>query len=110
MLLCLHCGTETEARDDLVACPRCGDSQHTPANLDDSVTIHISTHELRVLTMWATNWAGRIESRHPGSVAAVSTIIDRLTPQVTSAVALTLTQEIADIAAAFPGAEIRVIP
>jgi hypothetical protein len=51
------------------------------------------------VTMWADNWARQIESRYPGSMRAMTTILDRLTTQ--AAISLTLSQEIADLRAEF---------
>jgi hypothetical protein len=104
-LLCLACGEETAPTGPLSACPHCG-NQGVPADLDDMSSITLSTHELRILTMWADNWATYIEKRHPGSQRVIRTILDRLATQ--TAAALTLRQEIADVRAAFPDAEVKV--
>jgi hypothetical protein len=79
---------------------------HIPANLDDSVMIHISTHELRILTMWADNWARYIADRSPDAPKVVRLILDRLATQTSAA--LTLGQEIADVRAEFPEGQVRI--
>lgn len=105
-LLCLNCGTETDTvGKNLICCPECG-SQAIPADLNDSINIDITKHELRILTMWADHWAAYIEERHPGSKRAVQTILERLGMQTDAA--LTVGQEIADIRAAFPDSTVRV--
>lgn len=38
------------------ACPACG-TESVPMSIADDVTIAINWHELRCLTMWASNWA-----------------------------------------------------
>jgi len=91
--------------EGLKCCPHC-QSQAVPADLDDSVTIQITNHELRVLTMWASNWARRMS--RPGSDLnkPISTILTRLGTQTSAA--LTLSQEIADIRQAMPDSEVKV--
>lgn len=103
-LLCLACGNETDETPDMRACPSCGDALHPPANLSDSVNLTISTHELRILTMWADNWARSIEARCPGSQKAISVILDRLATQTDAP--LSLSQEIADIRREFGNATV----
>jgi hypothetical protein len=106
-LLCLACGeaSTVEPEDDVRGCPKCGDTG-MPADLDDAVNLHITKHELRILTMWASNYAGLIEEKHSGSVRAVQTICDRLGTQVS--VPLTMAQEIADVRAAFTESAVKV--
>lgn len=101
-LLCLDCGAPTDVPPGafLRGCPACG-STSIPADRDDTVTLTITAHELRVLTMWAANWAQKIGHGH-----VVQGITDRMGTQ--TAVALTLGQEIADVRAAFPEARIEV--
>lgn len=63
MWLCLNCNEETEPGTHQV-CPHCG-STHVPADLDDKVTITLTRHELRVLTIWAERWAMDCAERTP---------------------------------------------
>jgi hypothetical protein len=102
-LLCLACGAESVITEgaSVPGCPECGDRQGIPADLDDTVDVHISKHELRILTMWADNHARSIKMPHVTRI-----ILDRLGTQTDAP--LTLGQEIADVRAAFPDAEIRV--
>lgn len=105
-LLCLHCGAESESGPEQpqAACPACGDTEHIPADLDDTVNLTITRHELRVLTMWADNWARMHgESCHP----AMRTILDRIGTQTDTP--LTMGQEIADLRAHFGNDNVRVI-
>jgi hypothetical protein len=106
-LLCLACGVESVVEADpdkgvytvnheiVHGCPACGDTG-VPADLADAVDVHITKHELRILTIWATNYA-RIS---PEMTQAVRIITDRLGTQTD--VALTFSQEIADLRATFP--------
>jgi hypothetical protein len=103
-LLCLMCGVETDEflGEPLAACPSCGDRSGMPADLDRMVAVRISEHELRILTMWATNWA----ARSPETTTVMRVIVDRLATQ--TSIPLTLSQEIADVRAAFPDATVTV--
>jgi hypothetical protein len=112
-LLCLACGVESVVEADpdkgvytvnhvsVHGCPACGDVG-VPADLDDAVDVHITKHELRILTIWATNYAQSL----PEMSRAVRIITDRLGTQTD--VALTLSQEIADLRASLPEATVEV--
>lgn len=105
-LLCMDCGSEIDPEGrKLICCPECG-SQSIPADLDDSVTITITNHELRILTMWASNWARARSTAELDLTKPISVILGRLGTQTTAA--LSLSQEIADVRAAFPESEVKV--
>lgn len=105
-LLCMDCGAEIDPEGrNLICCPECG-SQSIPADLDDSVTITISNHELRILTMWASNWARGASRPGVDMNKPIGVILARLGTQTSAA--LTLSQEIADVRAAFPESEVKV--
>jgi hypothetical protein len=56
---CVACRAEfTEEQIDRLttACPKCGELG-TPSDPRVDTTIQINPHELRVLTIWASNWA-----------------------------------------------------
>ena len=110
-LLCLACSEESVVSDDVHThgCPKCGDTVGVPADLADTVNIHITNHELRILTIWASNYADAMDQLHPNDVPlrpVVQGIIDRIGTQTT--VPLTLSQEIADVRALFPDSEVHV--
>jgi DNA-directed RNA polymerase subunit RPC12/RpoP len=101
-MLCLACGepsyvTEEEA-SNLNACPRCGDPG-IPADLDDTATVTLTKHELRILTFWAEAYARmcqRMKWDNGGRMDKVlNTIFDRLSMQTDTA--LTIRQEMADL-------------
>lgn len=106
-LLCLACGGEADTltAGPLDACPNCGD-KGVPADLEDVTSITLTTHELRILTIWASNWANAIASQHPNTPRVLQTILDRIGMQTSAA--LTLRQEIADIRAAYPDSKVTV--
>jgi hypothetical protein len=100
----MTCGNTTSTDETLRACPACGDSEHPPADLSDTVTVTLTTHELRILTIWAENWARQCGE---SAVKAMGVILLRLATQTDAA--LTLSQEIADVRAAFPDSEVSVL-
>lgn len=53
---CTRCGVEIESFDGLTACPRCG-TTGVPCAADRQVEVSINVHELRILCIWAENWA-----------------------------------------------------
>lgn len=88
-LLCLYCGHESQVDPSMVTeCPTCH-STARPADLEDTVDIHITKHELRVLTIFASEHAERI-----GLPVVTRTILDRLTTQ--TEIPLSLDHELAD--------------
>lgn len=60
---CTACRSEFTAADlregtddPVTACPKCG-SKGVPSDPRKDTTITINPHELRILTIWASNWA-----------------------------------------------------
>ncbi len=109
-LLCLHCReiSDVEQTETESCCPVCGDV-NIPAYADDTVTLTLTTHELRILTMWAANWAAKIDTTpdaYYDAAHVITGICDHLA-QYTDA-PLTLTQEFADLRATFPDATVTV--
>lgn len=109
-LLCCHCREITEVDLEgsaLTACPHCG-STSAPADADDLATVTLTKHELRILCIWASNYAENIKG-HPGcgdSPKVVYGILDHLGTQTD--VALSMRQELADVRAAFPDSAVTV--
>lgn len=95
-LLCLACGAETLADGEQPCCPECKDNDHVPADLDDTVDLTITRHELRILTFWADNWARQHDEF---CQKAMQIILDRIGMQTNTA--LTLGHEIADLVEQF---------
>lgn len=109
-LLCLHCRETTEVDPEgsaLTACPHCG-STSAPADADDQVTITLTVHELRILCIWASNYAENIKD-NPGcgdSPRAVYGILDHLGTQTDTP--LSMRQELADLRSALPNSTVTV--
>lgn len=101
-LLCLYCGHVSEVDpSEVTECPTCH-STARPADLDDTVDIHITKHELRVLTIFASEHAERI-----GLPVVTRTILDRLTIQ--TEIPLSLEQELADVRQRFGHGNVKLI-
>lgn len=53
---CTHCSFVVESFDGLTCCPQCG-SKGKPCATEDQVSVNVNVHELRLLCIWAENWA-----------------------------------------------------
>lgn len=107
--LCLNCRAVTEnvhEDDKITGCPACGD-QGVPANADETVTLTLTKHELRVLTIWASSYAAQGPALgYPNMPRVAQGILDEI-GRYTDA-ALSLQQEISDVRQAFPESDVRV--
>ncbi len=85
-------------------CPTC-ETTGVPMSISQDTTIKINWHELRILTMWATNYAEK--ECQVDSQKALASIIKELQKQKKEGFgALTLKEEIADLQEVFPAAEV----
>lgn len=118
--LCLRCAEVAEVEVDETGrsvqsfdgCPACH-HHGIPADLtNDSVTVDLTWHELRVLVIWAEFWAG-VDRGDPASKydmqRAVTGIADRLHRQHLEKPPLTFTGEIAQLSAEFGHVEVHGI-
>lgn len=88
------------------ACPKCNTAS-LPMAIEDDVTLPINWHELRILTMWASNWAERFDEKSEHSKITLHKIIRRLEKyRPKNAEALTLVAEIKELQEFFPGVEL----
>lgn len=96
---CLHCGTRfSEAEiSGAYACPGCG-SESVPVDRRLDTQITINPHELRILTIWADNYASEHFRGKPGH-HSLKRLLDRLRAQVKAP--LTMGDEMKDLAAHF---------
>ena len=76
------------------SCPNCK-SVGVPMSIEQDVTIKINLHELRILTIWADNWAR--QECNEDSVAALNGIVNALREQHPG-VALTMSDEYQELA------------
>lgn len=79
------------------------------------VTIRINVHELRILGIWAENWAVQCDNQHLDDVSheplkeVVAAIAGRLEKQLGEMgydIPLTLSSEISQLAKEYPGVEL----
>jgi hypothetical protein len=109
-LLCCHCRETTfmdPEGEHPTACPNCG-STAVPADAEDTATVTLTKHELRILCIWASNFAEGIKNR-PGcedSPKVIYGILDHLGTQTD--IALSMRQEMADVRGAFPDSTVTV--
>ena len=88
------------------ACPSCGSSGN-PMAIAQDVTLRINWHELRILTIWASNWAGR-EGVPASSRLALESILRELDKQKPEGAApLTLAGEVRQLQEAGFDAELQ---
>jgi hypothetical protein len=102
---CIDC--EGEFTEEQIAgasaCPGCG-SVGIPCDPANDVQVTVNWHELRILGIWAENWALKHRDSDPRMCSTIKTITRRLEGQHPKRTPLTLTGEIAEI----PGAELHV--
>lgn len=98
---CTMCAAEfsDEELKGAEACPRCG-STSIPCDVNEDVTIKVNWHELRILGIWASNWA--LEKCSESSTVVLSAILDRLEKQFPDKTPLSLAREIKKLQEEFP--------
>lgn len=97
---CTDCGEKFTKAQILstMACPKCG-SEGMPCSPDDDVEIKINWHELRILTIWAENFAVKCPPHGPITPSqTIKAIAKRLQEQFPSRTPLTLAGELAQLA------------
>lgn len=106
---CVRCGSEfSEAEtENAEGCPKCG-STGVPCAIKDDVTVRINWHELRILGIWADNWAAACDEREPGKdgKGAVTGILQRLQAQHPERTPLTLLGELKQVQEEYPDMEV----
>ena len=100
---CTLCGARfTHAEvDGAECCPKCGD-KGLPCDPNDDVMVLVNWHELRILGIWAENFAQACQTRNPGGDGEarpeiIHAITRRLQRQFPDKTALTLSGEIMQI-------------
>jgi hypothetical protein len=103
---CTHCYTEfTDAElENASCCPACK-STGIPCSIAEDVTIKINWHELRILGIWADNYAHR-DDIPAESKQIVAKIIGRIEAQYPALPALTMGGEIRKLQEQYPGASL----
>lgn len=100
-ILCVECRKTftDEETESVTACPACG-TTGLPALLSDSLDLKITRHELRILLMWASNYAHDIEKSTStmSAVKCVEGIAKGIRDQHPEADPLTLAEELQEVA------------
>ena len=88
--ICVDCRAKysREQIRNVSACPACG-SQGVPMSPTDDVQVKINWHELRILGMWAENWAAAHKDSSPRMEQTISAITTALEEQFPSYAPLT---------------------
>ena len=92
---CTACGKRFTSRELVAvhACPACG-SKGVPCATSEDVQVFINWHELRILGIWATNWAARFDETMSDSKLTLQGILGRLERQYPDNPPLTLFAEL----------------
>lgn len=93
-LWCTQCGIRIVEDGILRQCPSCGTTA-TPCDPVNDVAIEINWHELRVLGIWASNWANEKCKDDPRAAKSLHAILTRIQRQHPHKSALTMFGEIA---------------
>lgn len=106
---CTRCATEFSEADIEGAngCPKCG-AKGVPMLIKNDVTIRVNWHELRILGIWADNWAGACDEREPEGGDAkltVAAILRRIQAQHPERDPLTLLGELQQLQESYPEME-----
>lgn len=88
---------ETEGAD---CCPKCG-NKGVPMAISQDVEVKINWHELRILTIWAENWAeAKCEQDSRDTLHAILDRLEKYRPK--GGAALTLAREVQDLQEVYP--------
>lgn len=100
---CVICGEEfknDEIGENVEKCPNCG-TESIPCDIEDDVQIKINWHELRILSIWAENWARQLDQtksdKEERNLLTILTIAQRLQEQQPDKLPLTLYGEIKEL-------------
>lgn len=95
---CTDCAAEftDEELEGKSACPTCGTAS-VPSSIADDVTIRINWHELRILGIFASNWAERCDEGPAKTARCVRSILKRIHAQHPERAPLTLAEEFAEL-------------
>lgn len=108
IMRCTTCRAEfTRAETaDVSCCPTCG-ATGLPMAIGDDVEISINWHELRILGIWASNWA--VAHCDEGSRKALASVLHSIAvqhPERATHQPLTLAGEIGNLRRAIDGGEV----
>ncbi len=106
---CIRCASAFDLEalpEDVHACSSCGTTS-LPVRPEDDVTVVLNWQELRILGVWASNWAG--QPLFPeDSRATLDAILKRLQAQHPDRTPLSLAAELKHLAAV-TGSEVKLV-
>lgn len=113
---CVICNTGFTKEQILnkISCPQCG-SKSVPVDPDNDVNITINIHELRILGIWAENYAAVCDNKeldnayHESLKDCVNAITKRIRKQLIALnkdMPLTLSQEMEDLQKVYPNSDL----
>lgn len=103
---CKICGVEVEDKD-LMNCPQCG-TRYIPNKVGDDITFKINAGDLRTLTYWAERWAIHCKDEPEMQKVVYATVqrIRAALPEDRKGMGLTLSGELQELKAAYPGMKV----
>jgi predicted nucleic acid-binding Zn-ribbon protein len=101
-ILCVNCrATFSEEEVKGWGCPSCG-NKGVPADTRAKSTVTLTSHEWKILTIWADNWARRVcaEKDQEGndSVACITAILNEMRRQAPEMSGLTMGEQVQEVA------------
>jgi hypothetical protein len=102
---CTLCNFQVESFEGLKCCPNCG-SKGVPCDYKNQINISINIHELKILALWAENYAscdkkGSSDGTMKDTVYAITNRIRKQVPN--QDLCLTWADELRGLEKAFPG-------
>ncbi len=97
---CTLCSHHVDSFDGLNACPKCG-HKGVPCGDENQVTVSVNVHELRLLCIWAENYAQSISKAGDTYNEVVYAIACRLRRQLPNGNCLTMSDEFKALAEHF---------
>ena len=104
---CTHCNHQIESFEGLTCCPNCG-TKGKPCSYSEQLNVSININEVRLLCIWAENWASRFtgkDAEHKEVVYAIANRIKKQLPESLAKVPLTMRDEFSDLKQSFPDFE-----
>jgi hypothetical protein len=105
---CTDCGYEIESFEGLSECPFCG-TTHAPCSNKEQVNISVNWHELRILAIWAENWASLHKDDDSTMLNCIWGISHRVEKQFPGKPKLTLAGELSDLKREYPTLETNIL-
>lgn len=105
---CVRCNSEFSEAEigKRRSCPGCG-ATGVPMSIADDVTVRVNWHELRILGIFASNWAREAcKGDDNDTQGAVSAILNRIRAQYPERAPLTLFDEIKEVQEVYPEMEL----